>query len=343
VSSAEPDGSSLRPEDVPDSLRVAPPAAAKTPAFRVFQLLSSLVLVVACFVAVDTRSVIERLRAIEPLWLLAAFALHLTQLALLALRWTVVARALGLPLGFRQALGEYALSVFVNQVLPGGIAGDGLRAVRHARRAPGASVLRSVEALAIDRASGQVAFWLAVLASAPLAVTQRVVEPEPLLAFTAALLIFGGIAWYLLDRHGPARGPLERARRSLRRIARVLLHPRNVVLHLPLSLAFVATTLLQLQVASEAIGAPLELAQLVWLGPLILTAASIPSFLGGWGIREGASAVLFGAAGLSGSRGVAVSVVYGVFGLVVSVAGLAVYWLAERRDADRGPRLTYRR
>jgi uncharacterized membrane protein YbhN (UPF0104 family) len=97
-------------------------------------------------------------------------------------------------------------------------------------------------------------------------------------------------------------------------------------------LAFVAVTLLQFHVAARAIGAPLALAELVWLGPLILLSASIPSFLGGFGIREGASALLFAAAGLPGSRGVAVSVVYGVFGLVVSALGLGVYWLCERRD-----------
>jgi uncharacterized membrane protein YbhN (UPF0104 family) len=333
VSSAQPDGSSLPQEDVPDSLRVAPPPATKSGAFRAFQFVLSFVLVAACLVAVDTRSVISELRSIDPRWLFAAFGLHLLQLVLLASRWTIVAKTLGLELVFRRALGEYALSVFVNQVLPGGIAGDGLRALRHARTSPGTSLLRSVEALAIDRASGQMAFWLAMLLGAPLAVVHHMIEPNQLLSLALAVVVFGGTTWFLIDRHAPPRGPLDRARRSLRRIAHVLLRPRNVVLHLPLSFAFVATTLLQFHVAAQAIGAPLELTQLVWLGPLILTAASIPSFLGGWGIREGASALLFGAAGLSGSRGVAVSVVYGVFGLVVSAAGLIVYFLAERGEA----------
>jgi uncharacterized membrane protein YbhN (UPF0104 family) len=331
----ESDSSSLRPEDVPDELRVVPPKAAKSRAFRALQFLLSFGLLAACIVAVDTRAVIDELRSIEPIWLVAAFVLHLLQLALLGLRWSVVARALGLPLTFRRAVGEYALSIFVNQVLPGGIAGDGLRAARHARSAPGISVLRSVEALAIDRASGQVALWIAVLLSAPLAVTHRIVEPKPYLLLGVSLVFVVGLGWLLLERHAPRTGPLDRVRRSLRRIARVLLHPRNVALHLPLSFAFVAVTLLQLHVAAEAIGAALDPVELVWLGPLVLAAASIPSFLGGWGIREGASAVLFGAAGLSGSRGVAVSLVYGVFGLVVSAAGLVVYLVAERGDARK--------
>lgn len=333
MSSGEPGGSSRGSEDVSDSVRIVPPPAANSRAFRVFQFVLSFGLLAACLVAVDAGSVVTELRGIEPAWLLAAFGLHLVQLGLLALRWTFVARTLGLALQFRRALGEYALSVFVNQVLPGGIAGDGLRAVRHARQAPGTSLLRSVEALAIDRASGQIAFYVAVVLGAPLAVAHRVIEPEPLLLLGAVIAAIGGGAWFWLERHAPPRGPLDRARRSLRRVAHVLLRPRNAALHLPLSFAFVAVTLLQFHVAARAISAPLELSQLFWLGPLVLMAASIPSFLGGWGIREGASAVLFAAAGLPGSRGVAVSVVYGVFGLLVSAAGLIVFALAERRDA----------
>jgi len=297
---------------------------------RALKLAVSAGLLAACLVAVDARSVVSRLAGIEPRWVLAALGLHVLQLLLLSWRWTVVARALGLPLEFRRALGEYALSVFVNQVLPGGVAGDGMRALRHARRSENTSVLRAVEALAIDRASGQVAYWLCVLVTAPLAVTQQVFEPGELALAGAGVVFLAGAAWLALDRFAPDGGWPGRARRSMRRVAWVLLHPRQVTAHLPLSFAFLAVTLLQFHVAALALGEPLELSQLVWIGPLILSASSLPSFGGGWGVREGASALLFGAAGLSGSRGVAVSMVYGVFGLVVSTLGLGVYWLLAR-------------
>jgi uncharacterized protein (TIRG00374 family) len=334
----EPGGSAPRLDvEVPDSLRVAPPAATLGRGFRLFQLGASLSLVIACVLAVDLRSVVEELRSLDLRWLGAAFCLHLAQLGLLALRWTVIARALGLALEFRRAIGEYALSVFVNQVLPGGIAGDGLRAVRHARSSTTTSVLRAVEALAIDRASGQVAFWVAVLLTAPLAITNQILEPHVLGTLLAAFAGLTALLWFLLDRFAPASGQLARLRRSLRRAALILLHPRHVAAHLPISFAFVAVTLMQFHVAARALGEPLELAQLVWLGPLILSAASIPSFFGGWGIREGASAVLFGAAGLPGSRGVAVSVVYGLFGLLVSALGLLLFLAAGRRPRRQLP------
>jgi uncharacterized membrane protein YbhN (UPF0104 family) len=297
------------------------------------KLAASAALVVACVVAVDARSVVRELCAVDARWLGAALGLHLVQVGLLGLRWAAIARALGLRLGVRRAVSEYALSIFMNQVLPGGVAGDGLRAVRHARWAPGTSVLRALEALATDRASGQLALWAAVLATAPLAVAHRIVEPQSLALGIAGTALAAGTLWLLVDRLAPRAGALSRLRRSLRRVGSILLHPRHVVLHLPLSFAFVAITLLQLQVAAQALGSPLALDQLVFVGPLILCAAAVPSFFGGWGIREGASAVLFAAAGLPGSRGLAVSVVYGVFALSASAVGLLVFWFLERSSA----------
>jgi phosphatidylglycerophosphate synthase len=76
--------------------------------------------------------------------------------------------------------------------------------------------------------------------------------------------------------------------------------------------------------------------QLVWLGPLVMVAASVPSFFGGWGVREGASALLFAAAGMPQSTGVAVSMVYGAFALVVSLPGFIVLLFDNERAPKTG-------
>ena len=104
-------------------------------------------------------------------------------------------------------------------------------------------------------------------------------------------------------------------------------------MHMPLSLLLVGLTLLQVYVAARAIGVELPWLQLLWLGPLILVAGSIPTFFGGWGIREGASALLFVAAGMPQCNGVAVSMVYGSFALVISLPGFMVLLF----DGERAP------
>ncbi|NNM34814.1 MAG: UPF0104 family protein, partial [Gemmatimonadetes bacterium] len=49
-----------------------------------------------------------------------------------------------------------------------------------------------------------------------------------------------------------------------------------------------------------------------------------PISVAGWGLREGAAALLWSAAGLTTAEGVAVSVAYGLIVLLSTLPGLAV-------------------
>lgn len=301
----------------------------------------SAALVVAAVSSADSKQVIAQLERVDTRWLWLAFAINVVQLALLGVRWSRVASMLGLRLSWVKATSEYALSTLTNQVLPSGVAGDGLRALRHAKSSE-QSLLSVFEALALDRLSGQVAIWLVVLCGLPLMARAGIVDLSrvELGSFLVVGVALG--AWWVASRWRHSRSGVERAQQWLRKAGRVLLAPRNAAVHLPLSLLLVVCSLLQLYVAARAIGVALPLLQLFWLGPLILVAATVPSFFGGWGIREGASALLFGAAGMAESTGVAVSMVYGTFALVSSVPGLLVVLFdSERSQRDKVKPWTY--
>ncbi len=296
-------------------------------------LLSALLLGVAV-VWSDPGEVARQLAGVDPSWLGPAFLVGCVQLVLLGLRWSRISRSLGVELGFARATVEYALSVAVNLVLPSGFAGDGLRAYRHSRLAPSPGALRIVEALTLDRISGQMALGLVVIAGMPFGVTRDILDVHWL--GMGLLLLFGafGLALFVAKRTPRLRRIAEALARLLARAAHVLFAPRNLLWHVPLSLLFTAASVTQLYIATRALGLSLEIAELFWAGPLILLAASLPSFFGGWGVREGASGLLFLAMKLEPSSGVAVSVVYGVFGLVVHLPGLLVLLL------DPAPRAT---
>jgi uncharacterized membrane protein YbhN (UPF0104 family)/phosphatidylglycerophosphate synthase len=290
-------------------------------------------LVVASIGFADSKQVLSQLRSVDPRWLGAAFVIGLAQVALLGLRWSRVAEALGLELGWLKATTEYALSLLGNHVLPSGIAGDGLRGLRHSRRSDDGSLLLVFEALALDRISGQVALWTIVLMSAPLTVAAGLVR-LPALGVGALVAVIAALAcWAIVWRVERFRVHALRAARLLRRYSVFLLSPRGAAVHLPISFVLVGLTVFQLYVAGRAIGVELPWLQLLWLGPLILIAGSVPSFFGGWGIREGASALLFVAAGWPQSTGVAVSMVYGSFALVISLPGFVVLLF----DGERKP------
>src|SRR5688572_29080941 len=67
-----------------------------------------------------SRQVFSLLRDVDTRWLGAAFVVSFVQLGLLGLRWSRVARALGIDLGWLRATTEYILSLLGNQVLPTG-------------------------------------------------------------------------------------------------------------------------------------------------------------------------------------------------------------------------------
>lgn len=290
----------------------------------------SAVLVVASIGFGDSRRVLEHLQRVDTRWLVVAFAISLLQLGLLGLRWSLIARALGLRLGWFKATTEYALSILLNQVLPTGIAGDGLRAVRHVKSSRDYSFLQVLEALALDRASGQIGLWLVVLLSAPLTLRAGFVNLGWMAA--GAVLVLGVllVVGVILVRSTRWETLAARVLAYCRRTSALLLAPRKAAVHLSLSILLVGATLLELYVAARSVGVVMPWSQLLWLGPLILVAASVPSFFGGWGIREAASALLFAGAGLPQSTGIAVSLIFGVFTLVVSVPGIVVLFF----DAD---------
>jgi uncharacterized membrane protein YbhN (UPF0104 family) len=281
-------------------------------------------LLALCLLIVDARQVSERLKGAEPLWLLAFFGVYLLQVLLLGLRWSIISRQLGVPLDWRRGCSEYALSILINMLLPTGFAGDGWRALRHASRSPSQRLPKILETLALDRLSGQVALAMAVLASAPLAVHAGLVSPRH---GVMALGVLAAVLWAALRWARPTSqtdGWSAALRRFVRRAASVLLHPRRGAGHLSLSLLLVGTHLAQLWLAARAAGIVLDVVLLCWLGPLISLSASVPSFFGSWGIREGASALLFASAGLPSSAGVAVSLLVGTFALFSALPGALV-------------------
>ncbi len=286
---------------------------------------------VASLALVDSRKVLRQLATVDLRWLGLAFVLGLVQLALLGWRWSRIATALGLPLCWRKATSEYALSLLGNQVLPTGVAGDGLRGLRHSKDSNGAGLSKVFEALALDRLSGQLGLWLIIVAIAPLTISAGLVDGVSVVEATLACIAVLVGLWLVSTRLPWITARTQRAQGLLRRSVRFLLAPKSAATHLPPSFALVGCLLLQLWIAARAIGVELPLLQLLWLGPLIMVASSIPSFFGGWGIREGASALLFAGAGMGESTGVAVSVVYGTFALVISLPGVFVLLL----DVDR--------
>ncbi len=364
---------------------------------------ASLGLLAAVLLWLEPRTLAAAFSAPEPMWLAAALALSFPQVALSAWRWRLTAQRLGAPIRFGEALREYYVATFLNQILPGGVMGDAARAWRHARRPRSEGVLRGpvgeavgesigpavgtkaetrrlmplgapvettagapfeppfeppfetpvetpVEtpaaapvglaawhAVLIERASGQLALLAVVLAT-------LVVSPElqgttarmftspdggsnsPVTLALALLLALAGIALWR------GRGHVARFRRAVQEA----LLARDVFLRqLVASLLIVASYVGVYLCCMRMIGIDTPLATAAPLVPWVLLAMAIPLSIAGWGVREGAAALVWQATGLDPAQGVAISISYGVVILLSSLPGALM--LLRRGPEDGAP------
>jgi uncharacterized membrane protein YbhN (UPF0104 family) len=254
-----------------------------------------------------------------------------------AWRWTIVSRGLGAPLTLPAALAAYYRAVFLNLVLPAGVAGDVHRGVSHGREVN--DVGRGMRAVVWERTAGQVV--QVVLAIAVLLVLPSPVRSSMPYVAAAAVVVVLGI--FVVARTSVRDGRSRRTRvwntvvSDLR--GGVLGRKALPAIVLASALVFVghAATFF---VAARTVGVDTPTSRLLPLALLALLAMVLPS-IGGWGPREGATAWVFAAAGLGASLGAATAVAYGVLVLAASLPGAAVLvagWLPRRRLSRRESR-----
>ena len=328
---------------------------------RLLPALFSLSLLAALYAALDIEALRAALAAPSPLWLALALVLSVPQMALSAWRWQLTAASLDAPLPFRHAFAEYYLGSFLNQVLPGGVLGDANRAWRHARRpitanpahdaklrtsthSGSGSELRADSAagsgprssawlaVLLERSSGQVAMLLCALATllfSPTiahvlgALSGRLRElgtsPAPLALGLGALVV---LVLALILRRSTLLHTFAHA------VHRALLAPALLWRQLLSSLALATSYIAVYFCCTRMLGIDTPASTLLALIPWVLLAMAIPLSMAGWGLREGAAALLWAAAGLEVSQGVAISIAYGIVVLGSTLPGA---WVLLRR------------
>ncbi|MCC5480584.1 flippase-like domain-containing protein [Streptomyces sp. JA03] len=281
-----------------------------------------------------TGVLVDGLRRIDAVTVLAALGIGVVTTVLSAWRWQLVARSLRIRLPLGSAVADYYRALFLNAALPGGILGDVHRAVRHGQSA--GDLRRGVKAVVLERVAGQIALAalaVAVLPTLPSPVRAEARDIAPLVALAAAGALAIGLAVRMNRASSRRAGGLRTALGEVRQG----LFSRRGGPGIALSSAVVlAGHVAMFVVAARVAGSAASLGELVPLAVLALVAMGLPLNVGGFGPREGVTAWAFGAAGLGASTGVAVAVVYGVLSFVASLPGavvLVVRWYAGLRTA----------
>lgn len=291
-----------------------------------------LLLLVAWFI--DLGEAVAQLQRTDWRWLLPAFVTVQLQIILSAVRWKITAGRLGQYLTFGRAVSEYYLATFANLSLPGGVSGDAVRVYRN-RQAPALSI--AVHGVMLERLAGQIALlivgligwvlWPVLMHGEVPALGTTVVLTTVAFASAVVLLIAFFVRW----------AP-ERITRAVKQLGPAMYlawwSDRQWLAQGVLSIAVVTTYILVFLFSSYAVHAPLPVAALLTIVPLVLLSMMIPLSIGGWGIREAAAAVLWPFVALTAEAGIATSIVYALVSMLGCLPGLVL--LAGMRLRPRG-------
>jgi uncharacterized membrane protein YbhN (UPF0104 family) len=311
----------------------------RSPGFqRALRIAVAVAVLAALVVRVGAGPFLHGLASLDGPSIAAAVALCAVATGAAAWRWRLLARRLGIPLGWSAAVGRYYRSQFVNVVLPGGVVGDVQRALDHGREA--ALLAASARAVVAERMLGQLV--LIALSALVLGVSGGPFAALAPWTGVGALLLAGAV--------GVAAAASARVRRLLSREAAALrdaLGSVSVTLRAAAASALVvACHVATFAVAAAAVGARLEPGRIVPVALVVLLAASLPANVGGWGPREGAAGWAFALAGAGAAAGVSAATLFGVLTFIAVVPGAAadrivslIVWRNRERHPVRDPQL----
>ena len=264
---------------------------------------------------------------------IAGLALVQVQIIVSALRWRFTASRLGEPFPASVAISEYYVASLLNQSLPGGVAGDAVRAYRM-RNAGAGGWKGPAKAVIFERLSGQAAFFVLALSGLfawPLVLGGEDAGRQALLLVLCFLLFVAAVCAGLII----AKRRYKRLSHIGDDLLRVFIHRGALPVQAGLSLVIVGSYVATFFLASHAVGAPLPGIAAFTIIPLCLIAMLIPAGFGGWGTREAAAMVLFTVLAATESQGLAASVVYGGLSLAGALPGLAILSLEAIRGKPR--------
>jgi hypothetical protein len=264
-----------------------------------------------------------------------ALVIYLGTQGISAVRWTVLARPLGIKTPFQDMVRYYLIGMFFNLFAPGTVGGDVSRIYYLVRdeqaHAKGHSVttIHAAMSVLMDRAIGMIV--LVWLGAAGLLLFPDYAVPYTVRSVTllfALALLFAGLLTPFLRRVLPEDGhqfvvKLRLAFRSYRTHWRALAAAGLLSLAVHLIQAWMHV------VMGWALGLELPFSFCIIVYPLVGTFAAIPISLNGLGLREGGYLYLLAVIGIGTEKGVAFGLLLFLIVALDSLIGGLIFLLEK--------------
>ncbi|MDP6788228.1 MAG: lysylphosphatidylglycerol synthase transmembrane domain-containing protein [Rhodospirillales bacterium] len=288
---------------------------------------------------VDLDAAKARLLEVDFNMVLVAAALLLLQAAVCAMRWGAVLDAIRAPLGFIRALKIFLIGSFFNQALPSSVGGDAVRVYKAYHG--GLSLSGAVNGVMLERAATVVVIVPLVAAFMPIFLGRVDDQAGAWIISTLipfALAAIGGLALLMVLDRLPERLMRWRVIRGLSYLAtdtrRLFLAPRHAAKALGWAAIGHANVALAILVLARGLGIDVAWIDCLVLMPLVLLVTTVPVSIGGWGVREGAMVFAFGLIGVSEHSAFALSFLFGLLVIAVSLPGGLIWLLSGEKRSD---------
>jgi glycosyltransferase 2 family protein len=298
-------------------------------------------------VKIPFEQVWAAVRGANLVWLLVVFLMMVVSMVVRAGRWSALLRGLGARVPFGRLVELYFVGSFFNSFLPSGFGGDAVRAAEVARDVDPAV---GVGAVIVDRMTGLLVLFAMALLALPFSAGD---VPQRVLLSIGAVVLAGLVTGFVLLQGGLLRraGPwLERV--LPHKIANAVSPTGDGMVgkvnraitgcgRRALAQAFGFSTLFGVMLigwwalAGSALGIDVSIWAYAAFVPVLAFSMMVPS-IGGLGVREGLSSILFASAGMPESDGVALSLVLFVLLRGTGVIGGLLYLLTSVRGLARG-------
>ncbi len=271
---------------------------------------------------VDFARAIETVRSLSLPVVIAVLALLVLQAYLSAWRWAAISALAGPRLPLRPAFHYFMASLFYNQALPSPIPGDAARIAGATRW--DMTLGEATIGVLLDRVL--TLFGLLLMAFAGLMAMKQIFGvdlPVPHLLELMALGILAGVIAVLVLAIRPRAIAMLHSGRlaAVSAVVARLFGSRAVVLMLLLTFVIHGLSLAAVYVIASGLGLALSWGVALCAVPVVLLIAVFPVSVGGWGVREGGMIMALAGFGIGSTDAATLSVVFGLFQLVVGLAG----------------------
>lgn len=296
---------------------------------NLFRIAMSAAGIAAVLLTQDLHQVAQLLGNLDWWPFVASMFLFLLGTFVRAYRWGALVWALGIKASWLRLTGLFFVGTFYNLFLPTGIGGDAIKMYELSRGEEDAAP--AISSVLVDRFLGL--FVLFALALLVLAFSADMVSPDVRLAIVIGfLLCLTGVILLLQRTWIEAWGRWLGISRLLGRfrILRELYHSIHLYGLSTLlrasgaSLVWNLTLILGYYLIGLAVGIELSLGYYFLFVPVISVLLIIPS-VGGLGIREGATMLLFGQAGVAEDQALALALAFDLILVVIALIGAGVH------------------